>query len=40
MLNLLIAIMSDTATAVAEIDDIYGLKELAEMILDIEKIMF
>ena len=40
MLNLLIAIMSDTATAVAEIDDICGLKELAEMIIDIEKILF
>jgi hypothetical protein len=40
MLNLLIAIMSDTASAVAEIDDIYGLREQAEMIIDIEKVMF
>ena len=40
MLNLLIAIMSDTASFVAEIDDIYGLKELAEMIIDAEKMLF
>ena len=40
MLNLLIAIMSDTASFVAEIDDICGLKELAEMIIDAEKILF
>lgn len=40
MLNLLIAIMSDTATYIAEIDDICGLKELTEMIIDIEKILF
>ena len=40
MLNLLIAIMSDTAAAVAEIDDICGLREMAEMIIDIEKVMF
>lgn len=39
MLNLLIAIMSDTAAAVDDIDDICGLKELAEMIIDIEKVM-
>ena len=40
MLNLLIAIMSDTAAAGAEIDDICGRRELTEMILDVEKIMF
>ena len=40
MLNLLIAIMSDTAAAIAEIDDICGARELAEMILDTEKVMF
>jgi len=40
MLNLLIAIMSDTAAAVAEIDDICGLREMTEMIIDIEKSMF
>ena len=40
MLNLLIAIMSDTAAAVAEIDDICGLRELAEMVIDVEKVMF
>lgn len=40
MLNLLIAIMSDTAAAGAEVDDICGLRELTEMILDVEKIMF
>jgi hypothetical protein len=40
MLNLLIAIMSDTAAAVAEIDDICNLREMAEMIMDIEKVMF
>ena len=40
MLNLLIAIMSDTAALVAEMDDICGLKEMAEMIIDIEKVLF
>lgn len=40
MLNLLIAIMSDTAAAGAEVDDICSLRELTEMILDVEKIMF
>lgn len=40
MLNLLIAIMSDTATLVDEIDDICGRRELTEMIIDIEKVMF
>ncbi|OMJ78802.1 hypothetical protein SteCoe_21330 [Stentor coeruleus] len=40
MLNLLIAIMSDTATAVDLIDDICGLRELTEMIVDLEKVMF
>jgi hypothetical protein len=40
MLNLLIAIMSDTASAVAEIDDIFDLREMAEMIIDVEKVMF
>jgi WD40 repeat protein len=40
MLNLLIAIMSDTAAAGAEVDDICGRRELTEMILDVEKIMF
>ena len=37
MLNLLIAIMSDTATSVAEIDDICGSQELAQIIIDVEK---
>lgn len=40
MLNLLIAIMSDTASYVDSIDDICGWRELTQMILDMEKVMF
>lgn len=40
MLNLLIAIMSDTATYVDSVDDIFGWRELTQMILDMEKVMF
>ena len=32
--------MSDTATSVAEIDDICGSQELAQIIIDVEKLFF
>ena len=40
MLNLLIAIMSDTASYVDTVDDILGYRELAQMIIEVEKVMF
>jgi WD40 repeat protein len=40
MLNLLIAIMSDTASYVDTVDDILGYRELAQMIIEIEKVMY